>query len=280
MPELPEVETVKRGVQPFLLNQTIKRIEVRQPKLRFPVADNMNCLCEGKQIIGISRRAKYLILQLSQGFLLLHLGMSGHLRPVQETTMPGKHDHIDLILTNGLALRYNDPRRFGFWIYIATNPAQHKLLAHLGPEPLSTDFNEEYLFNRAKNKTQSIKAFIMSNETVVGVGNIYATESLFLAGIHPKIATGSLSKSQFFHLCGHIKSTLAQAIQQGGTTLRDFYSFEGKPGYFATILKVYGRAGKPCATCNTLIQSITIAGRSSAFCPQCQPDEKSSVQAC
>lgn len=302
MPELPEVETTKRGITPFLVKQTILCAAVRQPLLRVPVTPDLSTICSDRTLLSISRRAKYLLLHLSkinkppsksqqqitaeeplvqntrehdahysEGYLLIHLGMSGHLRIVNSQTPIGKHDHIDLFFTNGSILRYNDPRRFGLWLYIAENPLQHPLLAHLGPEPLSNEFNGDYLYLAARHKRQCIKSFIMTNKIVVGVGNIYAAEALFLAGIHPETKTDTLSQAQIQRLSEQIKHVLQQAIEAGGTTLRDFYAADGKPGYFSNKLHVYGRQNKPCYTCKTLIKSITIAGRNSAFCPQCQP---------
>ncbi|WED43210.1 bifunctional DNA-formamidopyrimidine glycosylase/DNA-(apurinic or apyrimidinic site) lyase [Legionella cardiaca] len=272
MPELPEVETTRLGISPYLLNKTIKAIDVRQPKLRLLVPP-LNEICSGQQILAITRRAKYLLLHLTQGYLLIHLGMSGHLRLVESNHPPDKHDHIDMRLHDEYTLRYNDPRRFGLWLYLADNPQDHPLLSHLGPEPLSDVFNIEYLSQRAYKKQQPIKSFIMRNDIVVGVGNIYATESLFLAGIHPQTATGHLQKNQLIELINYIKQVLEQAIRAGGTTLRDFFTIDGKPGYFANSLQVYGRKGLPCFQCSHLIQAITIGGRNSAFCPHCQPLE-------
>lgn len=272
MPELPEVETTKQGIKPHLDGQTILKIIVRNHKLRLPIPDNINELCAGKKITCISRRAKYILIHLSEGCLLIHLGMSGHLRVVPETSKAEKHDHIDMLLSNGLTLRYRDPRRFGLFIYIAENPYQHHLLSHLGPEPLSEEFNHEYLHQRAKNKNTPIKSLIMNNEIVVGVGNIYATESLFLTGIYPKTQAKTIDYNTLILLTKHIKQTLKSAIAAGGTTLKDFYTFDGKPGYFSISLQVYGRKKQPCLQCSTPIESIVIAGRHSAFCPQCQPN--------
>lgn len=271
MPELPEVETTKRGIEPFLVNQIINEVVVRQAKLRLPISSEIAAKSLGQQIKAVTRRAKYLLIELSQGFLLNHLGMSGHLRIVKHGQPPGKHDHFDLLLNNGYILRYNDPRRFGLWLYIDDNPEKHRLLSHLGPEPLSDLFNADYLYRCAQNKKQCIKSFIMTNEVVVGVGNIYATESLFLTGIHPEIPAGLLSINSSIKLVDSIKYVLEQAIQAGGTTLRDFYASDGKTGYFVNNLLVYGRKGLPCFHCETFIEAITIGGRRSAFCPKCQP---------
>jgi formamidopyrimidine-DNA glycosylase len=270
MPELPEVETTRLGIYPFLVDKTIQTVIVRQPKLRVLVP-NLNALCRGKKIVAVLRRGKYLLLQLSQDHILIHLGMSGHLRLVQSNHSAGKHDHIDLLLNKGLVLRYNDPRRFGLWLYLIDDPYQHPLLRRLGPEPLSEAFNPQYLHKQAKKKQQNIKSFIMRNEIVVGVGNIYATESLFFAKIHPQMPAGCLNEEQCEQLVWQIKRVLSQAISAGGTTLRDFYAVDGKPGYFANSLQVYGRKNCPCFLCQQLIQTIIIAGRNSAFCPTCQP---------
>ncbi|CDZ75864.1 Formamidopyrimidine-DNA glycosylase [Legionella massiliensis] len=270
MPELPEVETTRRGISPFIIKQTITAVTVRQPQLRFLVSPELNTLCIGREILAVRRRAKYLLLDLSEGYLLNHLGMSGHLRIVDKNTVAGKHDHLDLTLSNGYILRYNDPRRFGLWLYLSSNPEHHRLLCRLGPEPLTDRFDGAYLFRQSRNKQKNIKSFIMTNEVVVGVGNIYATESLFLAGIHPLAPARSLSLPRYERLAQCIKDVLQQAIEAGGTTLRDFYTSDGKPGYFANQLLVYGRANKPCPKCKSLIQALAIGGRNSAFCPNCQ----------
>lgn len=270
MPELPEVETTKQGIKPHLEGQTIRAISVRNFRFRVPVPDDINELCAGKKIIAVTRRAKYILIQLSRGYLLIHLGMSGHLRIIPSGTLPEKHDHITLELANKQALRFSDPRRFGLFIYVDENPHQHQLLAHLGPEPLAAGFTGNYLYQRARNKNKPIKSFIMDNEIVVGVGNIYATESLFLAQLHPNKPAKEVSEEQCHRLVKHIKEVLEQAIESGGTTLRDFYAFDGKPGYFSILLQVYGRKNQPCLHCQQLIETLVIAGRSSAFCPACQ----------
>lgn len=272
MPELPEVETTKQGIKPHLERQMIHGITVRNSKLRVPVPEHINDLCAGKNIKGVTRRAKYILIQLTSGYILIHLGMSGHLRIVPHDTPSEKHDHVDLFLTNGQMLRYCDPRRFGLFTYLEDNPYQHPLLAHLGPEPLSDDFTSNYLYQRAKNKNIPIKSFIMNNDIVVGVGNIYASESLFLTGIHPMTPAKSLSHKAMTILTEYIKQILQSAIAAGGTTLKDFYTFDGKPGYFSVALQVYGRKKQPCFQCNNLIESVLIAGRQSAFCPNCQPE--------
>ncbi|ASQ44922.1 bifunctional DNA-formamidopyrimidine glycosylase/DNA-(apurinic or apyrimidinic site) lyase [Legionella clemsonensis] len=270
MPELPEVETTRLGISPFLVNKIITAIHVRQSKLRFTVPP-LHELCYGQQIQAVTRRAKYLLIHLTQGYLIVHLGMSGHLRLIGSDLPVKKHDHIDMILNEDYVLRYNDPRRFGFWLYTTETPEKHPLFAHLGPEPLSDDFSLSYLSQRAANKRQAIKALIMCNEIVVGLGNIYATESLFLAGIHPQTPARLLSENQLAKLIASIKLILQQAIDAGGTTLRDFFSSNGKPGYFSHHLQVYGRNNQACFQCHHPIQAITVGGRNSTFCPCCQP---------
>ena len=269
MPELPEVETTKQGIKTYLEGQIISQVTVYNSMFRIPVPENLNELCTNKKIITVTRRAKYIILQLSHGYILIHLGMSGHLRIKSQHTIPEKHDHIILSLANNLTLRFHDPRRFGLFLYLE-NPYHNKLLSRLGPEPLSEEFNGQYLFQRAKNKNTPIKSFIMNNEIVVGIGNIYATESLFLAKIHPCLLTKRLSEETCSILTRCIKEVLSKAIECGGTTLRDFYAFDGKPGYFSISLKAYGRKNLPCCCCQHIIESVVIAGRNSTFCPQCQ----------
>ena len=272
MPELPEVETTRQGISPFLLQQEIHSVVIRQPKLRLIIPPEFSVECRDKKILAIERRGKYLVFQLSQGYLLNHLGMSGHLRLVDGKTPVGKHDHVDFCFKNEYILRYTDPRRFGLWLYVKENPFNHPLLAHLGPEPLSDFFNADCLFLSTRQRKQAIKSLIMSNEVVVGVGNIYATESLFLAGIHPKTAAGQLSKENLVILVQQIKTVLQQAIAAGGTTLRDFYASNGRPGYFVNKLQIYGRQNQPCFRCKNIISSLIIGGRQSAFCPSCQAE--------
>lgn len=270
MPELPEVETTKEGIRVHLENQVIDKVIVRNPQLRLLVVSNINERCTNQTILVVSRRAKYILITLNEGYLLIHLGMSGHLRVVPTNTPPGKHDHIDLCLKNNFALRYCDPRRFGLFHYSAEAPNE-QFFNHLGPEPLSEAFTSNYLYQKTRNKNQAIKSFIMNNEIVVGVGNIYATESLFLSGIHPKTPAKIINYQQCEELSKHIKEILYSAIQAGGTTLKDFYAFDGRPGYFSISLKVYGRKDQPCVNCQTQIETQIISGRASAFCPFCQP---------
>lgn len=274
MPELPEVETTRRGIYPHLLLQTVNELIVRNRGLRIPVAADLAEHCMGKTIIEVSRRAKYLLLHFNDGCLLIHLGMTGHLRLLPTgSTPPKKHDHIDLNLANKLTLRYNDPRRFGLWLF-TSQPSNHPLISHLGPEPLSDAFTGNWLYNKSRQRKQAIKTLIMDNRIVVGVGNIYATESLYLAKINPLIAAGLLTKQECELLAFHIKQVLTRAIEAGGTTLRDFLDSEGKPGYFAHNLQVYGRKGQACFQCQTAIEVVQIGQRSTAFCPNCQSYRK------
>lgn len=269
MPELPEVEVCRRGIEPHILNQNVCDVVVRNTKMRWPVTPTIKDIC-GEKIISINRRAKYLLLGTSKGILMLHLGMSGTIRVISKDTLVTKHDHFDLVLENGLALRLNDPRRFGSVLWITENIDEHPLIKKLGPEPLSPDFTDDCLYDKSRNKSAPIKTFLMNNHIVVGVGNIYANESLFKAGIDPKKPAGKVSKKRYIELTRHVKETLSHAIKQGGTTLKDFTQSDGKPGYFAQKLQVYGRSGLPCFNCETKLKEIKQAGRATVFCPQCQ----------
>jgi len=274
MPELPEVETTRRGLLPHLKNKEIKKIEIRQNRLRWPITSNLADLCTGHRIIDIKRRGKYLLFSMEQGTIIMHLGMSGCLRLVTSDLKPQKHDHVDYHFDKKKVLRYTDPRRFGAILWTDQNPYEHKLLKHLGPEPLSKEFNGEFLVNKSKNRKLPIKNFIMDSRIVVGVGNIYACESLFKAGIHPASQTSLLSTGDCNRLTVEIKKVLERAIECGGTTLKDFKKADGKPGYFSIELTTYGRAGKPCIKCGHLIEKYKISNRTSYFCQHCQPINK------
>ena len=267
MPELPEVETTLKGIKPFVNEQKIARLIVRQGSLRWPVTEGIDSIVKGQTIIALSRRAKYLIMQLERGSMLVHLGMSGSLRVVTANAEWRKHDHIELQLVNGACLRYHDPRRFGSWLWCLSD---HPQLANLGPEPLSNDFNGGLLWRKAKGRKIAVKPFIMDNKIVVGVGNIYASEALFRSGIRPDRPAGKISKQRYEVLGGHIKGVLSAAIEQGGTTLLDFVNSSGEPGYFQQTLAVYGRGSKGCVTCAGVLKEIRLGQRSSVFCPQCQ----------
>ena len=268
MPELPEVEVSRLGISPHLVGVEVKSIDVRTPKLRWPIPHQLKQL-EGQVIRAITRRAKYLLLDVDCGTAIIHLGMSGSLRVLDAPVSHGKHDHVDLFLMNGKVLRYNDPRRFGAWLWCEKGEC-HPVLEKMGPEPLTDDFNDEAISLRAKNKKTTIKQFIMDNKQVVGVGNIYANESLFLSNILPTRTAGSLSPKEWRALVTTIKNVLAKAIEQGGTTLKDFAQADGKPGYFAQELMVYGRAGVPCLECGSLIQEKKIGQRNTFYCRTCQ----------
>ncbi|OUS27303.1 DNA-formamidopyrimidine glycosylase [Gammaproteobacteria bacterium 45_16_T64] len=269
MPELPEVETTRRGIEPYLKGQKIRAITVRQPKLRWPVSEELSSMA-GVVICSVERRGKYLLLKTEQGTVLVHLGMSGSLRILQKDEPPLFHDHVDVQLTSGQVLRYTDPRRFGAWLWTDEPAEEHKLIASLGPEPLSDDFDIEYLWQRSRGKKCPIKTFIMDSHVVVGVGNIYANEALFNAGIHPTRLAGKVSKKRYALLLQCIKDVLARAIEQGGTTLKDFVGGDGKPGYFKQELQVYGRAEEPCLVCDRPLREIRLGQRSTVFCKFCQ----------
>jgi formamidopyrimidine-DNA glycosylase len=269
MPELPEVETTRRGILPHLSRKTLTAIDVRQPKLRYPIDQPSLLSLVGESLIGINRRAKYLLLHFAHQTLIIHLGMSGSLRLVEPNSEWRKHDHWQLTFGEK-ALRYHDPRRFGF-LLISESPQTHALISKLGVEPLSSEFNASYLFALCQRKRTPIKTLIMNQQIVVGIGNIYACEALFQAGIHPQQIANQLTITEIEKLSQAIVDQLTRAIRQGGSTLKDFINPDGNPGYFAQTLAVYGRAGKACPRCTTLIENIPIAGRSSFFCPKCQP---------
>ena len=269
MPELPEVEVCRLGISPHIRQQTVSDIIVRNPKLRWPIPEEIS-QCIGEKLQQIDRRSKYLLLRFSSGTVLMHLGMSGSVRILEQDIVAGKHDHFEIHFSNGKILRLNDPRRFGAVLWLEQHQDRQGLLAKLGPEPLSEYFNYGHLFSKAKNRKVPIKTFLMDNHVVVGVGNIYANESLFIASIHPATPVNKISKSKFDQLTDIIKKVLAAAIEQGGTTLKDFTQADGKPGYFAQKLFVYGRAGEKCDGCQTVLEEIRQSNRSSVFCPNCQ----------
>lgn len=269
MPELPEVETSRRGIAPWLEQQQVRKVTIRERRLRWPVPLDIDTELPGKFINLLRRRAKYLLFETNAGTMLLHLGMSGSIRIVDPDEPAGKHDHVDIEVGNGKALRFRDPRRFGSLLW-TSDPANHPLLKGLGPEPLGDNFNGGYLFRAARGRRLAVKQFIMNGGIVVGVGNIYASESLFSAGIHPKRRADRISLPRMEVLAQSIKGVLERAIQAGGTTLRDFHGGDGEPGYFRRQLLVYGRAGAPCFTCKNPV-SVTVQGqRSTFYCKRCQ----------
>ena len=267
MPELPEVETTVAGIKPYLIGITIKKLVVRNSQLRWPVTQGIEDTAKDLKIENVNRRAKYIIVSLTNGSFLIHLGMSGSLRLITNIDLLRKHDHIQMYLSNGHVLTFHDPRRFGCWLWSKYN---HALLDKLGPEPLSPNFGGEYLWNQARKRTAPVKSFIMDSRIVVGVGNIYANEALFESGIKPHRRAGKVSLKRYKVLAENIKIILSSAIEQGGTTLRDFTNSRGEPGYFEQSLSVYGRAGKACVKCKQPLKEIRLAQRSSVFCRSCQ----------
>lgn len=269
MPELPEVEVTRMGIEPHIKAKQVSKVIVRNGKLRWPVPDEVQ-LMVGQNIDAVERRAKYLLLKTARGTAIMHLGMSGKLCVVDEDEQVLKHDHIDIVLADGKTLRYNDPRRFGAMLWHQGDVSEHKVMKNLGPEPFAQVFDGQYLYERSKGKKVPVKQFIMDNKIVVGVGNIYANESLFKAGIDPRRAAGSISLKRYKLLAPIVVDTLAKSIEQGGTTLKDFAGADGKPGYFAQELSVYGRKGENCVSCETILQEVRLGQRSTVFCPQCQ----------
>lgn len=270
MPELPEVETTLRGIAPHVDGKTITKITVRNASLRWPVPVKELQALVGYKVQQVERRAKYLLLHTQAGVIMLHLGMSGSLRVLPAGHPAEKHDHIDLEFAKSKTVRLNDPRRFGCCLLLQEPVEQHKLLASLGPEPLSTSFDGERLFKLSRKRNVAVKNLIMDGKTVVGVGNIYASESLYQAGIRPSMAAKRVSRQRYQQLAIEIKAVLAKAIKAGGTTLSDFSQTDGKPGYFSQELQVYGRDGERCYQCSEAIKSQTIGQRNTFYCPNCQ----------
>jgi formamidopyrimidine-DNA glycosylase len=268
MPELPEVETTRRGIDPHAVDRCIERVLIRNAKLRWPIEKALAPLALGQRILGTRRRAKYLLIDLEHHTLMIHLGMSGSLRVMPASTPPMFHDHVDIVLNDGNCLRYNDPRRFGSFHLLTSD--DHPLLRHLGPEPLSNDFDGAWLYRAARGRKAAVKQFLMDGRIVVGVGNIYANEALFMAGIRPTRRAGNISLQRYQRLAEAVKELLASAIEQGGTTLRDFVGGDGKPGYFAQKLRVYGRGGLSCRACSGQLQEIRLGNRTTVFCAHCQ----------
>jgi len=269
MPELPEVETTLRGIAPHMEGQVIAEVAVRNASLRWPVPAAV-AHAEGQKVVACRRRAKYLLVELERGGLLMHLGMSGSLRVCNADDTPRTHDHVDLVLDSGRCIRFNDPRRFGALLWWDRDPEAHALLRDLGPEPLSDAFSGEHLWRLSRGRRGAVKNFIMDGHVVVGVGNIYASEALFMSGIHPARAAGRVSRARYEALAAAIRDVLAHAIRRGGTTLRDFVDPDSNPGYFAQELLVYEREGNPCLQCGAAIRRRVIGQRSSYFCPKCQ----------
>ena len=269
MPELPEVETSRRGIAPHIIGATVTRVVMRQRKLRWPVSRALEGQLTGQRIESVDRRAKYILINTLAGSAILHLGMSGSVFIVDHGTPAAFHDHFDIEFDTGKVLRFRDPRRFGS-LHWSRSPLQHALLADLGPEPLGTEFDGDYLWRRSRGRKVSVKQFIMNGNVVVGVGNIYASEALFLAGINPRRAAGRIALARYVALADAIRTVLERAIRAGGTTLRDFYNGDGEPGYFRQQLAVYDREGLPCRTCKTEITQIVQGQRSTYYCRRCQ----------
>lgn len=269
MPELPEVETIVRGVRPVVSGQRIARVVVRDGRLRWPVADDLAPRLAGCTVRDVSRRAKYLVFDSGPESLIAHLGMSGRLLMVAADTPPAKHDHVDVVLGSGLAVRLRDPRRFSS-LHVAAAPYEHPLLIGLGPEPLGDSFHSRYLFAVSRARTLSIKDLLLNGRIVAGVGNIYATEALFAARVHPATPAGRIGRMRFERIAAAVRTVLQRAIDAGGTTLRDYRAPGGEPGLFAIKLAAYGRAGQPCPRCDAAIRALRQGGRSSFYCPRCQ----------
>lgn len=269
MPELPEVETTRRGIEPHILGKRITQLVLRRPDLRWPIPDTLAAAIQGEVVQGVRRRAKYLLLDFAPGSALLHLGMSGSLRVLPADVPVRAHDHVDFLLEDQHVVRFNDPRRFGALLWQPAGTT-HTLLADLGPEPLSEAFNGAWLYARSRGRKAGVKTFLMDQANVVGVGNIYAAEALFAAGISPLRAAGAISRARYERLAEEVKRILAAAILRGGTTLRDFISPDGSAGYFAQELSVYGREGETCLRCGTPLRHARIGQRASVWCPNCQ----------
>lgn len=270
MPELPEVETTRAGVAPHITGRRVCRVIVRQPCLRWPVPPELDRELSGQTIVSVRRRAKYLLFEAAAGHVCLHLGMSGYLRIVPADTPPARHDHVDIVLAGGTALRFNDARRFGSILWLHGNPLEHQLLASLGPEPLSAEFDGRWLKTKAYRRRAPVKTFIMNSAVVVGVGNIYASEALHMAGIDPRRPACRISAARYAKLAEAIKQVLRSAIAVGGTTLRDFTNVDGNTGYFQLRLRVYGQEGKTCPRGCGPVRRQVIGQRSTFFCPVCQ----------
>jgi formamidopyrimidine-DNA glycosylase len=270
LPELPEVETTRRGIAPALTGKLITELIVRERRLRWPIEPGVEARVRDQTVRSVARRAKYLLIGFDSGTAIVHLGMSGSLRVLRADVAPKLHDHWDLCVAGGAALRFHDPRRFGSLHWTETDPAAHPLLTRLAPEPLGDEFDADYLFRATRRRAAAIKVLLMNSHIVVGVGNIYASESLFRAGISPRRAAGRISRAQSRALVAAIRQVLAEAIQIGGTTLRDYVNAAGVPGYFRQKLFVYERAGERCRVCKTPIKQFTQAQRSTYWCPHCQ----------
>jgi formamidopyrimidine-DNA glycosylase len=270
MPELPEVETTCRGIRPHVLGRRVRAVRVHNKHLRWPVPASLPRKLTGHTLQDVTRRAKYLLLHFDNGTVILHLGMSGSLRVCAGRQALEKHEHVEIVLDTGECLRLRDPRRFGAVLWTGKDPLQHTLLKDLGPEPLGDAFTGAYLYSKSRGRKGAIRDFLMNTRIVAGIGNIYANEALFHAGIKPQRAAGGISQARYERLVAAIRETLKKAIRAGGTTLRDFRNSQGQPGYFQQTLHVYGRAGEPCSVCGTPVRGLRLGQRSAFLCPHCQ----------
>jgi formamidopyrimidine-DNA glycosylase len=270
MPELPEVETTRRGLEPHLVGRAIQRVVIRHHGMRWPVRRDLPRLLTGRRIVRLERRSKYLLVELDAGWLILHLGMSGSLRVLPQRSPAGKHDHLDIVLDDGAALRMTDPRRFGSVLWQGGDPQTHPRLRNLGPEPLSAQFTPEWMHSRTRGRKAAIKTLLMDSQLVCGVGNIYANEALFRAGIHPARAAGRIALSRYAALVESVRDTLRAAIRAGGSSVRDFVHADGSAGWFQQEYAVYGRQGLPCPRCGAAVKSMRIGQRSAFYCAKCQ----------
>lgn len=270
MPELPEVETIRRGIEPLVAGKKVSGSLLRSTRLRWlPPVQKLSRL-RGQQLLAVERRAKYLIFRFSSDWLLLHMGMSGTLRYCRPGTPPGRHDHFDLVFSDGFRLRFRDPRKFGGVFFFSENPFYTSFFSATGPEPFSPLVNGKYLYLKAHGKKIPVKSFIMDQKILAGVGNIYASEALFLSGVLPSRPAGKIAKKRFQRLAEMIRLVLTQAIAAGGTSFRDFLNEQGSPGYFAMKLLVYGKNGRPCPNCGGTISTERVGQRSTFFCRKCQ----------
>lgn len=270
MPELPEVETTRRGIEPLVKDKRIRRVLIRNASLRWPVSAALPDVLAGQRVLGVGRRSKYLLLQMDQGSLIIHLGMTGHLRLIAAMAERRKHDHVEICFEDDTCLCYNDSRRFGAVFWTNDDPLRHERLYNLGPEPLGEKFTGTLLYAQSRGRKIAVKPFLMDARVVVGVGNIYASEALFRAGIDPRQPAGKVGRKAFAKLVAAVKQVLREAIAAGGTTIRDFADSDGRPGYFRQELRVYGRSEQPCVTCNEPIRQIRLGQRATYFCPHCQ----------
>lgn len=270
MPELPEVETIRRGIEPWILQREVTRVEIRVEKLRHPIQIDLAGRLAGQTVRSVERRGKYLLVRFATDTLIIHLGMSGFLRILKKSAPAGRHDHADICFSGGICLRLNDVRRFSTLLWTNEDPLLHPLLADHGPEPFSEAMSGNYLFLCSRNRRLAVKSFIMDHRVVVGIGNIYANEALFRAGIHPALPAGDVTLVRYRTLAASIRQVLEEAIAAGGTTLKDFSDEKGRPGYFSLQFNVYGRAGEPCTVCGVPIETSRIGQRSSFYCPDCQ----------